>query len=250
VAPIAQGSAALSTDNDPNRFRITPHRKAAEAGMKVLVISDHKLLGHSLVAMLAHPGVPQNETLAVDLCDSGSAVARLRESRADVVLVEAITNFKDGIATLRTMKNAFPVINAVMLGVADDEASVYESIVAGADGYLTHDAPSSTLVATLLGLKRSELGLSRTAALRVIRRLRHALETGVPHLSSEVCGKLTPRERDVLELMYQGMSSREIAQELGIAEATIFKRVQNIFQKLHVKSRTQAILANERDHEA
>jgi DNA-binding NarL/FixJ family response regulator len=167
-----------------------------------------------------------------------------------VVLVEATTHFREGIATLQTMKNAFPVIAAMMLGVADDEASAYESIMAGADGYLTHDAPCSTLVATLLGLQRGELGLSRTATLRVIRRLRHALETRVPHLSIGVSGKLTPRERDVFELMCQGMRSRAIAQELGLAEATIYKRVQSILQKLHVKSRTQAILANERDNEA
>jgi DNA-binding NarL/FixJ family response regulator len=217
--------------------------------MKVLVISNHKLLGHSLVAMLEHPDAPQDETLEVSLSDSVSAVARLRESMAEMVLVEAITNLRDGIATLRTIKSAFPVIDTVMLGVADDEASVYESIVAGADGYLTHDVPSSTLVATLLGLKRGELGVSRTAALRVIRRLRHALETRVPHPSSEVSGKLTPREREVFELVCQGMRSREIAQELGIAEATIYKHVQNILDKLHVKSRTQAIIAIERDNE-
>jgi DNA-binding NarL/FixJ family response regulator len=218
--------------------------------MKVLVISDHKLLGDSLVAMLEHLDVPQDETLEVSLCDSVSAVARLRASMAEVVLIEAITNFRDGLATLRTITSAFPVIDAVMLGVADDEASVYEGIMAGADGYLTHDASSSALVATLLGLKRGELGVSRTAARRVIRRLRHALETRVPHPSSEVSGKLTPREREVFELVCQGMRSREIAQELGIAEATIYKHVQNILEKLHVKSRTQAIIAIERDNEA
>jgi DNA-binding NarL/FixJ family response regulator len=223
---------------------------AEEVGMKVLVISNHKLLGHSLVAMLEHPDVPQDETLEVGLCDSVSAAPRLRESIVELVLVEAITNFRDGIATLRTIKNAFPVIDAVMLGVADDETSIYESIIAGADGYLTHDVPSSTLVATLLGLKRGELGLSRTAALRVIRRLRHALETRVLHPPSEVSEKLTPRERQVFELVCQGMRSREIAQQLGIAEATIYKHVQNILEKLHVKSRTQAIIAIERDNEA
>jgi DNA-binding NarL/FixJ family response regulator len=218
--------------------------------MKVLVISNHKLLGHSLVAMLDHPDAPQDDALEVSLCDSNSALSGLRESMAELVLVEAITNFRDGIATLRMIKNSFPVIDAVMLCVADDEASVFESIMAGADGYLTHDVPSSTLVATLLGLKRGELGLSRTTALRVIRQLRHALEAHVPHPPSEMSGKLTPREREVFELVCQGMRSREIAQELGIAEATIYKHVQNILEKLHVKSRTQAIIAIERDNGA
>jgi two-component system, NarL family, response regulator DegU len=214
--------------------------------MKVLVISNHKLLGHSLVAILEHPDVPQDETLEVSLCDSLSAVARLGESRAEAILVEAVTNFRDGLATLRTIKNAYPVIDAVILGVAEDEASVYESIRAGADGYLTHDAPSSTLIATLLGLKRGELGVSRTAARRVVRQLRQALETRVSHPPSEISAKLTPREREVLTLLCDGMRNREIAQELGLAEGTISKFVQNILQKLHVKSRAQAILAAKR----
>jgi DNA-binding NarL/FixJ family response regulator len=114
---------------------------------------------------------------------------------------------------------------------------VYESIVAGADGYITHDASSSTLVATLIGLTRGELGVSRAIALRVVRQLRRALEAHIPHPPDEVREKLTPREREVLNLICDGKRSREIAQELGLAEATIYK---------HVKSRTQAILAIER----
>ncbi len=214
--------------------------------MKVLVISNHNLLGHSLVAMLEHPDAPQDEALEVSLCGSITAIARLRESLAEAVLVEAITNFRDGIATLRTIKNAYPVIDAVILGAADDEESVCESIVAGADGYITHDAPSSTLVATLIGLTRGELGVSRALALRVVRQLRLALEARIPHPPDEVREKLTPREREVFDLICSGMRSREIAQELGLAEATIYKHVQNILDKLHVKSRTQAILAIER----
>jgi DNA-binding NarL/FixJ family response regulator len=218
--------------------------------MKALVISNHKLLGHSLVAMLEHPDVLQDETLEVSLCDTISAVPRLRESMAELVLVEAITNFRDGIATLRMMKSSFPKIDAVMLGVAEDEASVFESIMAGADGYVTQDVPSSVLVATLLGLKRGEIGLSRTAALRVIRQLRHALESHIPRPPGKVSEKLTPREREVFELVCQGMRSREIAHELSIAEATIYKHVQKILEKLHVKSRTQAIIAIEHSNEA
>jgi DNA-binding NarL/FixJ family response regulator len=214
--------------------------------MKVMVISNHTLLGHSLVAMLQHPDPPHHVALEVSLCDATAATSRIRQSIVEVVLVEAIISFRDGIDTLRTIKNAYPVIDAVMLGVADDEDSVYESIMAGADGYLTHDASPSTLIATLLGLKKGELGVSRTVALRCVRRLCHALETLVPQPPSEISGKLTPREREVFELMCQGMPSREIAQELGLAEATIYKYVQNILGKLHVKSRTQAILAVER----
>jgi DNA-binding NarL/FixJ family response regulator len=214
--------------------------------MRVLVTSNHSLLGNSLVAMLEHAHAPHGERIEVSLSDPVSVASRLQEFMVDIVLVEAITNFKDGIATLRDIKNLFPNISVVMLCMADDDASVYESIVAGADGYITHDAPSTTLVATLIGLMRGELGVSRALALRVVRQLRLALEAHIPHPSDEVREKLTPREREVLNLICDGMRSREIAQELGLAEATIYKHVQNILDKLHVKSRTQAILAIER----
>jgi DNA-binding NarL/FixJ family response regulator len=214
--------------------------------MKVLVTSNHRLLGNSLVAMLEHSHAPHGERIEVSLCEPASVTSRLQEFMVDIVLVEAITNLRDGIATLRDIKDLFPNICVVMLCMADDDASVYESIVAGADGYITHDAPSSTLVATLIGLTRGELGVSRALALRVVRQLRLALEAHIPHLPDEVRKKLTPREREGLNLICDGMRSREIARELGLAEATIYKHVQNILDKLHVKSRTQAILAVER----
>jgi DNA-binding NarL/FixJ family response regulator len=214
--------------------------------MKILVTSNHRLLGNSLVAMLEHAHAPLEEQLEVSLSEPVSVVSQLQMFMANIVLVEAITNLKDGIATLRNIKDLFPNISVVMLCRADDDASVYESIVAGADGYITHDAPSSTLVATLFGLTRGELGVSRALALRIVCKLRLALEAHIPHLPDEVREKLTPREREVLNLICDGMRSREIAQELGLAEATIYKHVQNILDKLHVKSRTQAILAIER----
>jgi len=214
--------------------------------MKVLVTSNHNLLGNSLAAMLERSNAPHGERMEVSLSDYVSAASRLQEFMVDIVLVEAITSLKDGIGILRDIRNLFPDICVVMLSMEEDDESVYESMVAGADGYVTHDASSTTLVATLIGLMRGELGVSRALALRVVRRLRLALEAHIPHPPDEVREKLTPREREVLHLICNGMRSREIAQELGLAEATIYKYVQNILDKLHVKSRTQAILAIER----
>jgi DNA-binding NarL/FixJ family response regulator len=216
------------------------------SNMKVLVASNHNLLGSSLVAMLERPHAPHAERIEVRVSDSISAASRLQEIMADIVLVEAITNLKDGIDTVRDIKHLFPDLCVVVLSKEDDDASVYESILAGADGFVTHDAPSSMLVATLSGVMRGELGVSRALALRVVRQLRLALEAHIPHPPDEVKEKLTPREREVLHLICNGMRSRDIAQELGLAEATIYKYVQNILDKLHVKSRTQAILAIER----
>jgi DNA-binding NarL/FixJ family response regulator len=214
--------------------------------MKVLVASNHSLLGNSLVAMLAHSHAPHGERIEASLSDSVSVASRLQELMVDIVLVEAITSLRDGIATLRNIKGLFPDIDVVMLGMADDNESVYDSIVAGADGYITHDAPSTTLVATMIGLMKGELGVSRVHALHVVRQLRLALEARIPRPPSEISAKLTPREREVLSLICEGRRSRDIAQELGLAEATIYKHVQNILDKLHVKSRTQAILSIER----
>ena len=124
------------------------------SSMKVLVTSNHNLLGNSLVAMLEHAHAPHGERIEVSLSDPVSVTSRLQEFMVDIVLVEAITSLRDGIATLRDIKDLFPNICVVMLCMADDDASVYESILAGADGYITHDVPSTTLVATLIGLMK------------------------------------------------------------------------------------------------
>jgi two-component system NarL family response regulator len=211
--------------------------------MRVLIISDHALIGQSLVAMLRN--LPPNEALEAQLSDSASAIERARTSIPDVVLIEAIAEFGNGVAAVRGLAEAAPGVRLVVLGAGEDEASIYEAVSAGAHGYVPSETSPDAVAATLRGVQRGELGLSRVAALRLVQQLSRQVQTQRPKVSAEALSKLTQREQEILALMRQGLRSREMAQRLYIADATVYKHIQNILDKLHVHTRTQAILMAE-----
>lgn len=211
--------------------------------MRVLVISNHGLIGQSLVAMLRN--LPPEEALDAELCDCASAVERSHASPPAVAMVVAIADFVTGLSTVRSLTETAPHTRVVMLGADDDEAAIYEAVSAGASGYVPSETSPEAVAATLRGVCRGELGLSRSAALRLVQQLRCQVQTQRPKVAPEVLGKLTQREQEILSLMRQGMRSREMAERLYIADATVYKHIQNILDKLHVHTRTQAILIAE-----
>ncbi len=211
--------------------------------MRVLVISNHALIGQSLVAMLRN--LPPAEGLDAELCDCSGAVERSRAISPAVVMVEAIADFGAGLSTVRNLMELGTNMRVVMLGAGDDEAAIYEAVSAGASGYVPSETSSDAVASTLRGVCRGELGLSRTAALRLVQQLRCQVQTQRPRVAPEVLSKLTQREQEILTLMRQGMRSREMAERLYIADATVYKHIQNILDKLHVHTRTQAILIAE-----
>lgn len=211
--------------------------------MRVLVISNHTLIGQSLVAMLRN--LPPDEALDAELCDCATSLERAHATNPAVVLIEAIADFGNGIATVRSLAEATPSMRTVMLGAGDDEVAIYEAVSAGAHGYVPSETSPGAVASTLRGVCRGELGLSRSAALRLVQQLRRQVQTQRPKVSPEVLGKLTQREQEILALMRQGLRSREMAERLYIADATVYKHIQNILDKLHVHTRTQAILMAE-----
>jgi two-component system NarL family response regulator len=211
--------------------------------MRVLIISNHALIGQSLATMLRN--LPPGEALEAQLCDGASAIERARTSEPDVVLVEAIAELGSGIVTVRGLAEALPGMPSVVLSAGNDETYIYEAMSAGAHGYVPSETSPDAVAATLRGVQRGELGLSRSAALRLVQQLRRQVQTQRPKVSPEVLSKLTQREQEILTLMRQGLRSREMAQRLYIADATVYKHIQNILDKLHVHTRTQAILMAE-----
>lgn len=165
----------------------------------------------------------------------------------DGILVEATTDFPSAISTVQMLRGTDLHAHILVIGLSDDDASVFDAISAGADGYLPARSSAEALMATLEGVIRGELGLSRATGLRVVQQLRravHSLQTDVP---VDLQDRLTRREREVFQLVRSGMRSREIAAQLSIAEATVYKHIQNILEKLQVHSRRQAAFLAELD---
>ena len=207
--------------------------------MRVLVVSNFTLIGASLAASLQ--SLPLGDPPQIQLCETRQVGEVARAWKPDVILIEATVDFAGAISTLSTLIGEAPEAHTILLGRDSDEATVYEAILRGASGYLAAGASLETLANTLKGVAQGELGLSRHAARQVIRQLRQAARARPPSLLPQVADSLTPREQEVFDLVRHGLRSREIAQQLTIAEATVYKHTQNILEKLQVNSRTQAI---------
>jgi two-component system NarL family response regulator len=210
--------------------------------VKVLVVSSHTLIGRSLIALLQ--SVPSEEPIKASSCDAATVFEAVHASEPDIVLLEAHTDVPSALATARKLVAEIPGIHIVMLGSEADDASTFEAINSGADGYLTEDVSPDTLTNTLIGVMRGELGLSRGAAMRLVRQLRQGAHSRVSSPPLDADSKLTRREQEIFDLVRRGLRSREIAEQLSIAETTVYKHIQKILDKLQVHSRTQAILVS------
>lgn len=212
--------------------------------MKVLVVSQHELLGRSLAIMFQHHLADYD--VEVRVSDAASVGESIRDWHADVAAIEAIVDFPSGLSILRTVLSELENTPVLMLGVDNNDASICAGITAGADGYASQDVSPQALAATVVGMTRGQLGLTRSAALGVVRRLRTmARVRPVATVSEAGAEKLTQREREVFELVKQGKRSKDIAEDLCIAEGTVYKHIQNILDKLHAHSRTHAIFVSE-----
>jgi DNA-binding NarL/FixJ family response regulator len=207
--------------------------------VRVLVVSNYALLGTSLVVSL-HTST-FGEPVEAQLCKSSRVGEVARAWSPDVILIEATLDYAGAISTLNALVREVPEARIVLLGTEADDATIFEAILGGADGYLTGDTSLETLASTLKGVAQGELGLSGHAARQVIHQLRQTAHVRPKSVLPKVEGSLTPREQEVFELVRRGLRSREIAQELTIADATVYKHIQNILDKLRVHSRTQAI---------
>ncbi len=203
------------------------------------MVSNYTLIGTSLVGSLQ--SLPLGEPAEIQPCQTARVGEVVRAWDPHVILIEATVDFADAISALSALSNTFPHAHIVLLGRESDEATVYEAILRGASGYLTADASMEMLANTLKGVARGELGLSRHDARQVVHHLRQAARTRPGPVLPEVEDSLTPREQEVFDLVRRGLRSREIAQQLTIADATVYKHIQNILEKLRVHSRTQAI---------
>ncbi len=206
--------------------------------MKVLIASNRTLIGQSLLTSL--PNLSSSDAVDARHCTLATVSEAVRIEAPHVVLVDATTNYASAISTMRKLIEDIPDVYVVLLGAESDEASIYEAILEGAAGYVTMDESLDALRNTLHGVMRGELGLSRAAAQRVVRQLRKTARASSSQ-TNEMEHKLTAREQQVFDLVRRGQRSREIAEQLSIAEATVYKHIQNILDKLQVHSRTQAI---------
>jgi len=200
---------------------------------RVALVEDNDDLRNSIKRLLKRS--PQLRVVA-DYPDAEAALADMARHKPDVVLMDVRLPKMDGVECVRQLKALLPSVLIVMLTMHDDNDSLFNSILAGADGFLLKDTVPARLVEAIEEVCKGGSPMTPQIARRVVQRLRKA--------DPEPAGveNLTPREREVLEQLALGNRYKEISDTLGISLDGIRFHIRGIYNKLHVHSRTEAVL--------
>ena len=203
------------------------------ATIRVLLADDHAILRKGIRALLSTE--PDIEVVA-EAGDGAEAVARAEAFRPDVILMDLVMPGVDGIEATRQIVARLPAVRVLVLTSFVDDDKVFPAIKAGALGYILKDTGPDDLVRAIRQVHRGEPTLEPEIARKVL------FELSQPARKPPTVDPLTPRELEVLRLLAQGKSNREIADDLVLSEMTVRTHVSNILGKLHLASRTQAAL--------
>ena len=206
--------------------------------LRVIVVDDHALFRRGLQMVLDDE--PDIE-LVGEASDGHEAVQRAGELMPDVVLMDVRMPKRSGIDAAREIKDLLPHVKILMLTISDDEADLYEAIKAGAAGYLLKEISIEEVADAVRAVVQGQTLISPSMASKLITEFQ-SLSRLAADRSQVPAPKLTDRELEVLKLVAQGMTNREVADRLFIAENTVKNHVRNILEKLHLHSRMEAVV--------
>ncbi len=195
--------------------------------VRILIADDHPVVRTGLEGMLA--GQPEFEVVG-EATNGQQAVALVDKLRPDVVLMDLRMPEVDGVAATSEIKRLQPAVQVLVLTTFDSDADILRAIEAGATGYLLKDAPREDLFRAIHAAAQGESFLAPAVAARLVGRMRAPAEEA-----------LSAREIQVLTMISQGASNKEVGRQLHISEATVKTHLLHIFEKLGVSDRTQAV---------
>jgi DNA-binding NarL/FixJ family response regulator len=206
--------------------------------VRVLLADDQALFREALGTLLEVR--PEIEVVG-EVANGAEALDRAADLRPDVVLMDLHMPVLDGIGATRRLRVEHPGIRVLALTTFDDDEDVFAALRAGAVGYLLKDVSGDRLVEALLAAARGESVLQPSVAARVVARFAELPDDGPPRPQPLVV-QLSDRELEVLRLLADGGSNREIAAAMFLAEGTVKNHVTNVLAKLGARDRTQAAL--------
>jgi len=202
--------------------------------VRVFIADDHELVRYALRTLLESEGSIE---VVGEAADSDSAIAGCIDIHPDVLLLDMRMPGPGGVEVCRQVKERCPDVNVLVLTSFDEDDEVFGVLSAGACGYLLKDTRPDQVVSAVLSVADGQAVFDNGVASRVIQGRREP-ETKLP--GGE---QLSDREMEVLSLMAEGMSNKEIGRSLWIGETTVKTHVSHILRKLEQSDRTQAVLA-------
>jgi DNA-binding NarL/FixJ family response regulator len=208
--------------------------------IRILIAEDQALVRRGTAMLLATE--PDMEVVG-QACDGIEAVAMAEQLRPDVVLMDLHMPRQSGVAATREITRTLPGTQVLVLTTLDDDETVFEAVRAGAHGYLLKDVTEQELLDTIRALRRGESRLTPQIARKMMDQFRllssTATTTSPPVLKPESnIEALSDKEEKILQLLTDGMSNRQIAARMFLAEGTVKNYVSRIMGKLHANTRT------------
>jgi DNA-binding NarL/FixJ family response regulator len=209
----------------------------APSKIRLLVADDESVLRHALTNLLA---MADDIEIVGEAAAGDDAVELAVARQADVVLMDIGMPRLDGIAATRRLAERAPNVKVVILTIYTDDDRVFRALEAGARGYLLKDASPEEILRALRAVRDGEGILDPGLVGRVIREFTRLAEPD--HHPEQRFSELTPREREVLDLLAEGLRNQDIAGRLSIAEKTVKHHISSILSKLQLNHRTEAAL--------
>jgi NarL family two-component system response regulator LiaR len=207
---------------------------SAKDKSKILIVDDHPLLREALRQALDSE---EDMEVVADAANGEEAIKLASELRPDVVVMDIVMPRLGGIEATRKIKEIAPDIAILILTAYDDEEYVLGLLDAGAAGYLLKSARGRELVGAIRAIKSGESVLHPNIIAKLLRRA-----MTVPAVVQKPQSLISERESEILKLVALGMSNKDIAEKLFLSERTIKSHLTNIFNKLNVASRSEAIV--------
>jgi DNA-binding NarL/FixJ family response regulator len=204
------------------------------APIRIVIAEDHAVVRQALRVMLE---MEPDVTVVGEAVDGENAVKLTEELEPDLVVLDVRMHGMDGVEATRRIRDKCPQIAILILTGFGDEDILLKAVEAGAHGFLLKDATHDELLDAIRRLVKGESLVTPSLLRRLLDEYAHRQEEPQP-----AHGQLTPRETEVLQALARGLRNEEIARELVISEKTVKTHLTNIFGKLHVNGRSQAII--------
>lgn len=206
--------------------------------IRVLLVDDQRLMREGLRVLLE---LEEGLEVVGEAGDGKEALEAYATLRPDVVLMDVRMPGMDGVEATRRLRERWPDARIIILTTFDDDAYVFEGLRAGALGYLLKDVSGDDLAKAIRTVAAGGALLAPSVARKVVAEFSRLAPPSRPP-DEGLPEPLSEREKEVLRLLAQGLSNREIAERLVLAEGTVKNHVTTILQKLGVRDRTQAAL--------
>jgi two-component system, NarL family, response regulator DevR len=203
---------------------------------RVMLVDDHALVRAAIRQALDVPDI----AVVAEASSAEEAMEQARSEQPDVLLVDIDLPGMDGLRLVRELSARLPETAIVMLTVSTSERDVLDAMRHGARGYLTKDVSPEALLRTVRGVHAGELAMPRRMAARLVARLVEASRRAPALGADPSLATLSAREAEVLRLLAEGLTDREIAEALTISPRTVESHVGSILGKLDVRNRAEA----------